>query len=297
MDAKPASMLPPPAPSSDPIDEFSSPQVPGEPAAAVQRPQRPQRAQVQPLPLLDTLKHADDSDDELPELAVVIEEDRRRAKLKQIKEQALRQRSKPTVPDSDDDDLVVVGNAQDNQALKGTAAKGPTRNQQTLNSLGVRQSRPAGAGQRPSNKKDLDRALLERAHAQSAALAKSKEEAFLKQGGRLVIAETTEASETPLEVLLEQGRLAAQNQSANDGMDVDDEEDENDGDYVPEGQKSPASVHSADEGVPSDDEVDADVTMVNDEDEENIVPVRSRRRHVVSVDSDEEDSPAVGCLL
>ncbi|KAF5369809.1 hypothetical protein D9758_001353 [Tetrapyrgos nigripes] len=286
---------------SSPIDSF-----PSSPGPSTSQHKSPSRSK----PGMSTLKPLDDSDSEdLPDIDSVTKQVQaagkpasiRQSKLAELKQKALGNQQ-PVPKDDSDSDLeieVLPPSGKGKTVDKGKSVIRRNTQQQKLNvahrkpmlaNAHGRKSLPAGS---VPNTQYLNKMLLERANDQQAELISKKEEEWKRRGGKLE-ASTDDHSQNVVDAVAswaEKGlETAAQTSGRHDNSDDEEEEDE---DYVPieRGSASP-EPNELDAGFEEDDE--ADITMVNEDDEnedsENVVNRRPAARGRAVIDSDEEDA-------
>lgn len=321
-----SSEIPPLIAASDPIEPFSSPhRVGASPEKKLSFARSSERAKTPPS---NNLPELEDSDDGLPDTRNMMKQNA--SKLKDLKQRALEQSTRHLATgDEDDDDLEVVrGNPKvvakeeaesrrsGQKPRVSTAMKMVAQLAHVNTAKQARKSdvRSPGGVQKHFNSvivkhttvgtsAELSRLTFAKAQEVARRETRKKEDEWQKHGGRLGAKSAAPGQDlaTTLQDIARKGREVVSTGGA-DRMDVDgDDEDPEDEDYNPalRGSASPEPEGEEEEldeeeGAENDENlpisVDADITMVaeDDDSEEHALKVRTRRNVVVASDSEED---------
>lgn len=326
---------------SDPIERFSSPadkstqvqplnSMPGAPTGFLGTSARVGTAD-QPSPLEHTKALptvAADSDDEMPSVTSIIQqESREQQRLHAIKQVALQHADtrKSVDNDSEDDDLLIVKDDMHSVAREEAAQRrlnkaygSPTKDRTSLQGINHPSVRPATASPRKLSKQELqelakpsfarmgkglksqlskmqlDQLMIMQHTEEQLKSIKRQEEEWVRRGGRLSRDTGGDDTQTllsqKLKAYAEQGLKAVE---LKDGVRDEESADESDEEYTPDPQDfpSPKSVEEVD--MLGNIEVQQDLLPPGDDDDDN-EPIalrhnkHGRRRPLVVVGSDDE---------
>lgn len=264
----------------------------------------------------------DDDDDDMPSMLAVLQDAKKssaassaKEELRKRKLELLQKQQQARRPlEEDDDDLEVVDSSRaaaveklENQHSHKAGKKDISRTRKQQMALaGIRPSKPIGKDKKVETvrREEFDQQVLLKAKMEARAITKQKEEEWKAIGGSVrKEPESGVKSEDVMKALashaLEVVTANAQREEAFEAFGDSGDEDSEDGDYKPDerGSASPepeAMEEDEDEDKENNDEdfamgEDAEETLVEDPESEDVRPRAGRHRVIASDDEDEEN--------